>query len=149
MGCNQVERARKGITRALILALIVTAVVMMPVMAFAPQIVRFFNRKAEVVEYGTMLIRWISPFYMLCCFTQIYSAAQRGVGNSKVPMAIMLVSFVAFRQLYLFVMSRVWNEILPIAMGYPAGWILSSSLSTLYYHTHKSKLDQYRLIEDK
>jgi Na+-driven multidrug efflux pump len=149
LGCNQVDRARKGINRALILALCVTAMVMVPIVVFAPQIVSFFNSKTEVVEYGTMLIRWISPFYMLCCFNQIYSAAQRGVGNSKVPMVIMLISFVAFRQVYLFIMSRVWNEILPIAMGYPAGWFLSSFLSTVYYHTHKDKLDRFRLIEDK
>ena len=149
LGCNQEERARKGITCAVILSLCVTTLVMLPIVAFAPQIVRFFNSKPEVVDYGTMLIRWISPFYLLCCFNQIYSAAQRGVGNSEVPMVIMLISFVAFRQAYLFIMSRVWNEILPIAMGYPAGWFLSSFLSSLYYHTHKSRFGQKSLIENK
>jgi len=149
LGSNQVERARKGINRALVLALMVTAVVMVPVLVFAPQIVRFFNGKPEVVEYGTMLLRWITPFYLLCCFNQIYSGALRGAGNSKAPMIIMLTSYVAFRQLYLFVMSRVWNEILPIAMGYPAGWLLCGSLSTIYYHSYKSKLGRTRLVEDK
>jgi len=148
LGCNQVERARKGITRALVLALAVTAVIMVPVIAYAPQIVRFFNSKPEVVEYGTLLLRWITPFYLLCCFNQVYSGALRGAGNSKAPMVIMLVSFVAFRQLYLFVMSRIWNEILPIAMGYPAGWLLSSSLSLIYYSLYKSKLGENRLVED-
>jgi hypothetical protein len=61
-------------------------------------------------------------------------------------MIIMLVSFVAFRQVYLFAVSQFWNEILPIAMGYPAGWLLCSSLSALYYH--KARLEKTRLVED-
>ena len=148
MGCNQVERAQKGVSRALAIALSTSFVVMIPVVIFAPDIVRFFNSKPEVVEYGTLLLRWISPFYLLCCFNQIYSGALRGAGNSKAPMIIMLSSFVAFRQVYLFCMSRIWNEILPIAMGYPAGWLLCSSLSAIYYHNYKSRMGQKRLVED-
>ncbi len=147
LGKNQVARARKGVSTSLLMATSATAVLLVPVMVFAPQIVAFFNDKPEVVDYATMLLRWISPFYILCCFNQIYSGALRGAGNTKAPMVIMLVSFVAFRQLYLFGMSRIWNEILPIAMGYPAGWLLCSSLSALYYH--KARLEKTRLVDDK
>ena len=146
LGCNQVERAKKGVTRALILAMSSTVILMIPVLTFAPQIVAFFNSKTEVVEYGSMLLRYITPFYVLCCFNQIYSGALRGSGNSKAPMIIMLSSFVAFRQVYLFIMSRVWNEILPIAMSYPAGWILCATLTTIYFH--RVKLGATRLVED-
>ena len=146
LGCNQVDRAKKGVSRALGIALCSTAILMVPVMVFAPQIVAFFNSKQEVVEYGSMLLRWLTPFYILCGFNQIYSGALRGAGNSKVPMVIMLTSFVAFRQIYLFIMSRVWNEILPIAMSYPAGWLLCSTLTVIYYH--KVQLGKSRLVED-
>lgn len=149
LGSNQAERARKGVNRALALALSVTAVLVVPVMVFAPQIVRFFNSKPEVVEYGTLLLRWITPFYILCCFNQVYSGALRGAGNSKAPMIIMLSSFVVFRQVYLFVMSRVWNEVLPIAMGYPAGWLLCGTLSGIYYHRYRYRLGENLLVEDK
>ena len=146
LGCNQVERARKGVTRAMVLAISSTIILMIPVMVFAPQIVAFFNNKEEVVYYGSLLLRWISPFYVLCCFNQIYSGALRGAGNSKAPMIIMLASFVAFRQLYLFIMSRVCNEVIPIAMSYPAGWLLSSSLTFIYFN--KVQLGKTRLVED-
>jgi len=146
LGCNQVERAKKGVTHALILAMTSTLVLMIPVMVFAPHIVAFFNSKAEVVEYGSMLLRWITPFYVLCCFNQIYSGALRGSGNSKAPMIIMLSSFVAFRQVYLFIMSKVCNEILPIAMSYPAGWLLCSTLTLIYYK--KVQLGKDRLVDD-
>ena len=59
---------------------------------------------------------------------------------------IMLSSFVAFRQVYLFIMSRVCNEIIPIAMSYPAGWILCATLTTIYFH--RVKLGSTRLVDD-
>ena len=146
LGKNQPERARKGVRNALLIALASTAIMMIPVIIFAAPIVRFFNAKPEVVEFGTVFLHWITPFYILCVFNQVYSGALRGAGNSKVPMIIMLTSFVAFRQVYLFIMARVCNEILPIAMGYPAGWLLSAILTAAYYH--KAKLTKSRLIDD-
>jgi Na+-driven multidrug efflux pump len=145
LGKNQVQRAKKGVTVSLLLAMVSTVVLMIPVLLFSPQIVEFFNDKPEVVEYGSMLLRWLSPFYILCCFNQIYSGALRGAGNTKAPMIIMLTSFVAFRQVYLFVMARLCNEIIPIAMSYPAGWLLCSLLTAIYYH--KAQLSRSRLVD--
>ena len=145
LGKNQVQRAKKGVAVSLLLAMVSTVVLMIPVLLFSPQIVAFFNDKPEVVEYGSMLLRWLSPFYILCCFNQIYSGALRGAGNTKAPMIIMLTSFVAFRQVYLFVMARLCNEIIPIAMSYPAGWLLCSLLTAVYYH--KAQLSRSRLVD--
>jgi len=146
LGCNQADRAKKGVRISMIIAVCSTVVLMIPVMAFASPVVSFFNSKPEVVAYGSMLLRILSPFYVLCCFNQIYSGALRGAGDSKAPMVIMLLSFVAFRQVYLFVMSRVCNEIIPIAMSYPAGWLLCSALTVIYYH--RANLGKSRLVED-
>ena len=146
LGQNQVNRARQGVQVALRIAVCATVIMMIPLLIFASPIVRFFNSKPEVVEYGAMLLRWLSPFYVLCCFNQIYSGALRGAGNTKAPTIIMLSSFVLFRQLYLYLMSGICNEIIPIAMSYPAGWLLCSSVTTIYYH--KVKLGKTRLVED-
>lgn len=146
LGRNQPERARQGVSVALKMALCATVIMMIPLLIFAAPIVGFFNDKPQVIEYGAMLLRWMSPFYVLCCFNQIYSGALRGAGNTKAPTIIMLSSFVLFRQIYLYVMSGICNEIIPIAMSYPAGWLLCSSLTTLYYH--KVRLGKTRLVED-
>ena len=146
LGRNQPQLARQGVRQSLLLALGATAILTVPVLIFAQPIVRFFNAEPQVVEYGTLLLQWLSPFYLLCCFNQIYSGALRGAGNSRAPMIIMLSSFVAFRQVYLFIMARVCNEILPIAMSYPAGWLLCTILTVAYYH--KVQLSKTRLVED-
>ena len=146
LGANLPERAAKGIRVSLLLSVIATVVLMIPVLIFARPLVGFFNAKPEVVEYGATLLMWMSPFYVLCCVNQIYAGALRGAGNSKAPMIIMLASFVVFRQIYLYVMANfISNEIIPIAMGYPAGWLICSA-ATLIYYKHTS-LTATRLVE--
>ena len=147
LGNGQVARAKQGANRALVMAISCMAILCIPVVIFAPGIVAFFNDKPEVIEYGTLLLRWLSPFYLMWCFSQTYASALRGAGNTKAPMIIMLSSFVVFRQVYLFFMSRTCNEIIPIAMSYPAGWFLCSLLTVLYYN--KVQLGKTRLVEDK
>ena len=146
LGCNQIDRARKGVRQALTVSVLSVIIMMVPVLVFAEPIVAFFNSEPGVIEYGAMLLRWITPFYVLCCFNQIYTSALRGAGNSRMPMVIMLSGFVVFRQIYLFFMSRICNEIIPIAMAYPAGWLLCSILSAVYFHN--VKLGKTRLVED-
>ena len=147
LGCGQVDRAKEGVKKSLTISIISTLVLMVPVLIFAPYIVQFFIQEPAVIEYGTLFLRWMTPFYVLCCFNQIYSGALRGAGNTRAPMVIMLTSFVLFRQAYLFCMSQICNEIIPIAMSYPAGWLLCSTLSTIYYH--RVNLGKNRLVEDK
>ncbi len=147
LGQNQVERAKKGVSISFALSVVSTLIVMIPVLLFSGSLVAFFNDKPEVIEYGTLFLRWITPFYILCCVNQIYSGALRGAGNSRAPMVIMLLSFVAFRQIYLFVVANfISNTVLPIAMGYPAGWLLCSALTYIYFKN--VKLSKSRLVED-
>ena len=146
LGKGNVERARAGVRTAMRMSLLITAVILVPLMLFSPQITAFFNSKPEVIEYGTLLLRLLSPFYLLCCFNQVYAAALRGAGNTRAPMVLMLGSFVLFRQVYLYVMANfICNQIIPIAMAYPAGWLLCSLASAIYYR--RTPLDRYRVVE--
>ena len=147
LGIGKVDRAKRGIRIALTFSLSCSAWLMIPVIAFAPHLVTFFNSEPGVIQYGTLFLRLITPFYLLSSFNQIYAGALRGAGNSRAPMVIMLLSFVAFRQVYLFVMANyISNTIIPIAMGYPAGWLLCSILTTTYFY--RVKLDKNRIVED-
>ena len=134
LGCGQEQRARQGVRTSLGMAIGVTVVVSSLIIWAAPQTVAFFNDKPEVIEYGTLFLRRMTPFYVLCCVNQVYSGALRGAGNSRAPMLIMLGSFVLFRQCYLYIVSRfISNTVLPLAMGYPAGWLVCSTATLLYY----------------
>lgn len=147
LGVGDTPRAKKGVRASLWLSVAVTAVLLIPVLLFAPDLTAFFNSKAEVVSYGALLLRLLSPFYFFFCINQIYAGALRGAGNSQVPMWIMLGSFVVFRQIYLYIMANfISNEIIPIALSYPAGWFVCSVATLLYYH--HCKFDSHRLVGD-
>ena len=134
IGKLQVKRAEKGANTALLVSVISTAVLMLPIMVFARLFVSVFNTNTAIVTYGAQFIRMLIPFYLLWCINQIYSGALRGVGKSTGPMIIMLASFVAFRQAYLYVMANfISNTVLPIVMSFPAGWVLSAIITLIYY----------------
>ena len=151
LGSGQRHRAKQGVRVSLAMAMAVTVVVSAVVILTAPQVVTFFidqDKSPEVVEYGALFLRQLTPFYVLCCVNQIYAGALRGAGDSKAPMFIMLGSFVVFRQIYLFIAARLThNALMPLAMGYPAGWLVCSVLTLLYYRVrglgHRSFAEEH------
>ena len=140
VGIGNYKRAKEGTYKALGVSLGITATVIVITMLLSKYLVTIFNSTPEVVEYGSMLLLWLSPFYLLPCINQIFAASLRGMGNSTAPMIIMLSTFVGFRQLYLFVMtSFISNEILPVAFSYPAGWFVCSVTIVTYFFLYKPK----------
>ena len=136
LGTMNTERARQGVRTSLNMSLISTAVLIAAVIPLARFIVEIFIGSDEpgVILYGTMFLTYLTPAYLLPCFNQIYAGALRGCGKSGIPMAAMLLSFVAFRQVYLFIMANyISNTIMPIAMGYPAGWLVCSLILIVAY----------------
>lgn len=147
LGSNRPERAKQGARTACLLSMGITAVLLAIVLPAAPYMVAFFNQDPDVIQFGTLFLRRLAPFFLICCINQVYAGALRGAGNSKAPMVIMLLSFVVFRQCYLFVMANfISNTVLPIAMGYPAGWIVCSVLILFYYR--RVDISRGRLVED-
>jgi len=136
LGTGNTERARQGVRTSLYMSLVSTAVLIVIVVPLARIITELFIGSAEagVVLYGTLFLTYLTPAYLLPCFNQIYAGALRGCGKSGIPMAAMLFSFVVFRQIYLFIMANyISNTVMPIAMGYPAGWLVCSVMMIISY----------------
>lgn len=144
LGAGKLERAKKGPLICLGISFAIVILILLPLMIFAPQLVSLFNREEEVLRFGTLFIRMISPFYLLCTINQVLAGALRGAGDTKSSMFIMLGSFVVFRQIYLFIVYRLGGGIVPIALGYPAGWIMCSTILLIYYRSG-AWMRKYRL----
>ena len=133
LGAGQLKRAKKGSSIAFIMSIAVSVVMIIPIVIFAPSLVRLFNQDSEVVAYGTLFLRLLIPFYLCCCANQIYAGSLRGAGDTRAPMFIMMGSFILFRQVYLFIISRVTDSVSWVALGYPFGWLVCSVIIYLYY----------------
>ncbi len=132
-GAKQPERAREGVRTAIWMSILSTAVLGLAVFILARPLMTLFSLEEDVIEYGIRFIHIVTPFYIAICFNQIYAGALRGVGDATAPTVIMLISFVAFRQVYLAVTKAMGAGFLAVALAYPVGWILCSTLLVIRY----------------
>jgi len=132
-GAQKTKRAREGVRTAIVMSIVSTAVLGLTVFIFARPLMNLFSPEEDVIDYGVRFIRIVTPFYLAICFNQIYAGALRGVGDATMPTVIMLVSFVAFRQVYLAVTRALNAGFVAVALAYPVGWILCSTLLTIRY----------------
>lgn len=135
MGAGKTGRVNKIPLYGFIIAEAILITTITPLIIFAPQLVSLFGSDPELIERGTYFIRIISPCYVAFGVNQVYRGLLSGKGDTKVIMVIMLSTFVAFRQIYLFTVSRMGLGLFAVSMGYPVGWFLCAALFLIYYHT--------------
>jgi Na+-driven multidrug efflux pump len=141
LGIKNVKRAEKGTKYAVILGVAATAAITLPILIFAPQLIMLFNKEAEVIEYGVFLLRFMTPFYSLVAVNSVLSGALCGSGDTRIPTAIRLFSFVVFRQIYLFFVTQYTDAFIAVALGYPLGWVISAVFGTIYYLKKKREIE--------
>jgi len=132
-GGKQLGRARDGVRKAILMSIISTVALGFLVFILARPLMSLFSPEPDVIDYGVRFIHIVTPFYIAICFNQIYAGALRGVGDATMPTVIMLISFVAFRQIYLAVTKALGAGFIAVALAYPVGWILCSTLLIIRY----------------
>lgn len=132
-GAGQPVRARKGVRTATVMSIIATVALGLITFLLARPLMGFFSPDSEVIDYGVQFIRIVTPFYLMVCFNQIYAGALRGIGDATMPTVIMLGSFVVFRQIYLAMSRALGAGFIAVALAYPVGWILCSTLLIVRY----------------
>ena len=100
---------------------------------WAPGAVRLFSPDTDVIRYGVMFIRTNVFFLLFNCVNHVLAGSLRGRGDARGPMIIMLTSFVAIRQCYLYLVTHfVANTPRLVGFGYPVGWFSCCVLLSLY-----------------
>lgn len=134
IGANQTERADRGTLTTILLSVTITGVVGLLIYIFATPAVQLFTPDVSVIEYGVLFIRANTFFLLFNCVNHTLAGALRGRGDSKGPMFIMLFSFVAVRQVYLFILTRfIANTPFWVGFGYPVGWMTCCAIEVTYY----------------
>ena len=134
IGANQTERADRGTLTTILLSVAITGGVGLLIYIFATPAVQLFTPDVSVIEYGVLFIRANTFFLLFNCVNHTLAGALRGRGDSKGPMFIMLFSFVAVRQVYLFILTRfIANTPFWVGFGYPVGWMTCCAIEVTYY----------------
>lgn len=141
MGAQQPKRAEKGTYMTVGLTLLLTGVIIAALEIFAAPSVQLFSQDPEVIRFGVLFIRANVWFLLFNCVNHVLAGALRGMGDSNGPMLIMILTFVALRQTYLFVMTRfISNTPLTVGLGYPVGWVSCCIVEVVYFLIRKEKL---------
>ncbi|HPE94835.1 MAG TPA: MATE family efflux transporter [Bacillota bacterium] len=146
-GAGKLERARKGARNALTMSVCLTAVLVGVAMLLREPLITLFNDDPEVVYYGCLFVMYLTPFYILVCFNNIFAGALQGIGRARGSMIAMLSSFVVFRQIYLYINSLLGGSFAVTALGYPAGWAVCLIIMTVLYKRSSLCCGEKRNIE--
>ena len=134
IGAGNDRRSDRGTVAALGLTCAVTGSIIALLVAYAPGAVRLFSPDEAVIRYGVLFIRTNVVFLLFNCINHVLAGALRGRGDSRGPMIIMLASFVALRQIYLFVVTHfIANTPKIVGIGYPVGWVSCCAAELLYF----------------
>ena len=134
IGARREDRANRGTFLTVGMSIAVTAVIALGLYIFAEPAVGLFSKDSSVVEYGALFLHANVFFLLANCVNHVLAGALRGRGDSRGPMAVMLISFVAIRQIYLFLVTRfVANTPFLVGFGYPVGWVTCCVIEVTYF----------------
>ena len=129
IGANNLKRAKQGSLFTTLVSFVFVGFLMIPLIAFAQPITKLFTNDTEVTAAASFIITLITPFQLFASIHGTIQASLRGCKKTKTSMYIVLTSFVVFRQVYLFIISKVFvGQIIPILLVFPFGWMLSALL---------------------
>lgn len=134
IGAGKLKRAERGTFTAVFMAAVFNVICGVLMIIFARPAVRLFTDDAGVIESGIGFIRAIGLFFWFNGINHSLAGAMRGRGDSKGPMLIMIICFVAVRQIYLLIVTRLLpSDPTLIGLGYPVGWVSCCIVEIIYF----------------
>lgn len=122
LGARQYRRIRQGVRTTLIAGTKLFLGVAVLLILFRKPFVHIFSPDPETIYYAERFVLTITVFKLTQLLMNIFAATLRGTGRMTLVTVIMLSGIVAFRQLYLVIVTSVANIPWLVGLAYPAGW---------------------------
>ena len=140
VGAGKNDRVNKGTVQTMALTVGITAVTAALLFFFAAPANGIFTDDGEVIRYGVLFLQTNVFFLLFNCINHTLAGALRGRGDSAGPMIIMLLNFVAVRQVYLFILTRyISNTPRLVGFSYPVGWTACCVMEVAYFYLRWGK----------
>lgn len=139
-GARRHDRIRKSTRVCLGIDFLVSAVLVVFLIAARVPLFRLFTSDAEVIRIGTEMLLLITPWYIIFVFIEILSGSLRGIGDVIVPMILTMCGVCLLRILWIVGALRIQPTIPVIIFSYPVTWIITSILFIFYYFYRIKKM---------
>lgn len=133
IGAEKYDRTKKGAKIGVILSAITIVFVSILLMIFAPSILRIFSKDKDVIYYGTLMMKYLAPFYIFLGLSHILSGVLRGAGLTTVPMVVMICCWCIMRMSWILILVPIFNDIRTVFLAYPVTWFSSTLILCIYF----------------
>lgn len=148
-GAGKKERVSKGIRTCMTMAMATSIVMSIVLYFFGSYIYLLFTNDSSVLTIGTMMLRFMVPFYFTYVCVEIFSGSLRAMGDAIIPMIISLLGICVLRIIWLQVAVPIWKDIRTVMFSYPLTWIITSTLFVGYYLIRKKTLNKSLVDKEK
>lgn len=94
---------------------------------------RMFTSDAEVLRLAVYALHLAAPFYWVVIFTEVFSGAIQGTGETLKPMLITFFSVCVLRILWMLFVFPLLPQFGTIVISYPVTWVTAALASAVYY----------------
>lgn len=99
-----------------------------------------FTTDQTVVELGTGLLRFITPFYAVFAFNEVLSSTLRAEGYVMVSTVANLIGICAYRVAWVTLFCPAGSSMQHVLVCYPVSWTCISVIMVGYYLIHQKKI---------
>ncbi len=134
-GAGKYDRVQQEIKVAVFITTLVTVFTATIVFINAPFFVGMFNKDADVIRYGSDMVRYVVYSYIGIGISHIYNGACRATGNVRVPLIIAVFSQAIVKYAVVAIWLSISFDVRAIYVSTAAGSICAGILAALYFHT--------------
>ena len=132
-GAGRMDRVKKSTRVCLWMDLAVSFVLVAFLIAARDILFRLFTADDTVVQIGSDMLLFITPWYIVYVFIEVLGGSLRGRGNVIVPVVITLLGVCVLRIIWLAGVLRIRPTIHGIIFSYPVTWVITALAFIGYY----------------
>lgn len=133
IGAKEYDRVKKsvrvGITLSCSVVLFITSILFL----FTHQILTLFSSNSVVIDYGTTMMKYMAPGYIILAISHNLSGILQGAGQTKTSMMILAFSWCICRIVWIMITVAIFHDIRFVFMGWPVSWFISMIIMLLYF----------------
>ena len=146
---RKLDRIRKSTRVCLIMDALISAVLVIFLIAARKILFSLFTNDETVIQIGCEMLVLITPWYIVYVFIEVLAGALRGVGDVIVPVIITLLGICVMRIAWLIGVLKISPTISAIIFSYPVTWLLTALFFIGYYLYKQKKVFLIFLLHPK
>lgn len=132
IGADRGDRVKDGMKQGMFICLIYTVIVSIALFFEAHNILEIFSSDQGVIDYGTVTMLIMVPFYALLSVHQILMGTLRGAGKSMQTMLISVGNMCVLRMIYINFLVPFFPSFKAVIWCYPITWVTTVLMDVIY-----------------